>query len=200
MLAPPVVKQVALDIPFRGGRDYVHSTDLFAALEDLAGDFSASRGRLKSLTLRRRAYRQVVVDFRPPTDAFGSFALALPDQILNGWLAESAAPITRHIEFDEARISQAAISEPGRVILPTPVKGFSPFEQTVVLFKMLCAQIHSGAWLFTGIDLDRTLSAHASLAVSHIQTVLGRLVDARVDQDNRIAGRLRMVLAAGENS
>ena len=198
MLARAIESSIALDVPFRGGRDYIHSTDLFAALDALAGKFLAPRAYLKNLTLRRQAHRQVAAHFLPRPDAFGSFALALPHQALEGWLVESSAPITRRIAFDETGILRAAVSEPGRIFLPAPVEGFNGFEQMIVLFKMLCAQIHPGAWLFTGIDLDRSLNGKASLAVSHTQTVLDRLVDATLDQDGVTVGRVRMVLAAGD--
>ncbi len=199
MLACPIDSSIALDIPFRGGRDFVHSTDLFAALDELAGKFLAPRAHLKNLTLRRQAHRQVAAHFLPHPDAFGSFALALPRQTLEGWLVERAAPITRSIAFDEAVISQAAVNEPGRVFLPAPVKGYSGFEQMIVLFKMLCAQIHPGRWMFVGIDLNRALGGETSLAVNRAQTVLGRLVDAYLDQDGETVGRVRMVLAMGGN-
>jgi hypothetical protein len=199
MLARPIESSIALDIPFRGGRNFVHSTDLFAELDGLAGKFLAPRAHLKNLTLRRQAHRQIAAHFLPHPDAFGSFALALPHQTLEGWLVESPALITRRIAFDEVAISRAAVSEPGRVFLPGPVKGYSGFEQMIVLFKMLCAQSHPGAWLFTGIDLNRALGKEARLAVSRTQTVLNRLVDARLDQDGETVGRVRMVRAAGGN-
>jgi hypothetical protein len=199
MLARPIESSIALDIPFRGHRNYVHSTDLFAALEGLAGKFLAPRAHLKNLTLRHQAHRQVAAHFLPHRDTFGSFTLALPHRTLEGWLVESHAPITRRITFDEVAISRAAVSEPGRVFLPTPVKGYSGFEQMIVLFKMLCVQSYPGAWLFTGIDLNCALNGEASLAVSHIQTVLERLIDARLEQDGETVGQARMVLAAGGN-
>lgn len=199
MLARAIESSIALDIPFRGGRDYVHSTDLFAALDNLAAKFLAPRAYLKILTLRRPAHRQVAAHFLPHPDTFGSFALALAHQTLEGWLVESPAPITRRIAFDEVAISRAAVSEPGRVFLAAPVKGYSGFEQMIVLFKMLCAQSHPGVWLFTGIELNRALGTEASLAVSRTQTVANRLVDARLDQDGEMVGRVRMVLAAGGN-
>jgi hypothetical protein len=197
MLARAIESSIALDIPFRGGRDYVHSTDLFTALDGLEEKSLAPRAHVKNLTLRRRAQCQVSAHFLPHPDAFGSFALALPHQAVEGWLVESATPVTRRIAFDETAILRAAVSEPGRIFLPAPVEGFNGFEQMIVLFKMLCAQIHSGAWLFTGIDLDRPLDGKTSLAVSHTQTVLGRLVEATLDQDGETMGGVRMVLAAG---
>ena len=200
MLARPIESSIVLDIPFRGSRDYVHSTDLFAALDGLAGLFLAPRAHLKNLSLRRQAHRQVAAHFLPHPDSFGSFALALPHQTLEGWLVESPTPITRRIVFDELAISRAAVSEPGRVSLPAPVKGYSGFEQRIVLFKMLCVQCRPGAWLFTGIDLDRALDGEARLAVRRTQTVLDRMVNARVDQDGEVVGHARMVLAAGDHT
>ena len=185
-----------LDIPFRGERDYVHSTDLFAALDELAGSFLGSGAYLKSLTLRRQAYRSVAARFRPDPGAFGTFTFAASQWVVEGWLVEDPAPITRRIAFDEAAIAQQATCGQGHVLLQSPVTGFDPFEQLIVLFKMLCAQSHPGAWLFTSIALDHPLSRRAALSVKRTQLVLGRMVEAVLSQDDVPAGRMQMVQAA----
>lgn len=182
-----------MDVPFRGDRNYVHSTDLFAALDDLAGSYLGPSAYLTALTLRRRAYHQVAACFCPASDAFGTFLLATPGAALEGWLVEDPIPITRRVAFDEATIMRQAVSEPGRVSLHSPVEDYSTFEQLIVLFKMLCAQSHPGAWLFTSIILDHPLSSHAALAVSRTQIVLGRMVEATLFQNNLPAGRMQMV-------
>lgn len=193
MLARQTDIAIALDIPFRGGRDYVHSTDLFAALDALAGTFACS-AYPQSLVLRRPARHQVEAHFSPHSDAFGTFALALPRRTAQGWLVERGVPITRRIAFNEMVISNAAVAEPGRVFLTAPVSGFSAFEQMIVLFKMLCAQSRAGAWLFTTLELARPLRKGAALGLTRKQTVLDRMVDADLDQDGQPAGRARMVL------
>jgi hypothetical protein len=187
----------ALDIPLRGNRDYVHSTDLYAALDNLASRFLAPRAHVKNLTLHRQARRQAAAQFLPHPDAFGTFALALPHQTLDGWLVEQNAQITRRIAFDEEQIARGAIARPGEVFLRTPVQGFSGFEQMIVLFKILCDQSGAGAWMFTGIDLDKPLSAHAALGVRRTQTVLDRVINAELHQNGEASGRLQMVLDGG---
>jgi hypothetical protein len=182
-----------LDIPFRGERDYVHSTDLFAALDELAGSILGPDAYLKMLTLRRRAYRQVAVRFQPDPGAFGTFTFAASEGAVEGWLMEDPGPITRRIAFDEGAIAQQAICGQGRVLLQSPVTGYDPFEQLVVLFKLLCAQSLPGKWLFTSITLNRPLSKRAALAVSRTQLVLNRMVEAMLYQDDAPAGRMQMV-------
>jgi hypothetical protein len=184
---------IALNIPFRGRRDYVHSTDLFAALDALAGTFSPG-AYPQSLVLRRQARCQVEAHFSPHPAAFGTFVLASPRHTAQGWLVERGSPITRRIAFDETVISSEAVAEPGHVFLPAPVAGYSAFEQMIVLFKMLCAQSRAGAWLFTTLELERPLRDGAALGLTRTQMVLNRLVDADLDQDGQPAGRARMVL------
>jgi hypothetical protein len=198
MLARRPEARIALDIPLRGARDYIHSTDLFAALNTLAGSFLGEGAYLKSLTLRRQAHRQVAAWFRPDANAFGHFVFAAPDQTVEGWLMEESAPVTRRIAFDEAAIARQAVCEPGRVSLPGPVAGSAAFEQLIVLFKLLCAQSHPGKWLFTSIALDRPLCEQAAPAVSRTQLVLNRMVEALLYQDGLPAGRMQMVLPAEE--
>jgi hypothetical protein len=199
MLARQSQARVALDIPLRGARDYVHSTDLFGALDALADQLVGPNAHLKTLRLRRLAYRQVVAQFEPHADAFGSFAFAARGRLVEGWLVEDPAPITGRIAFDEAAIARQAVSEQGRVFLRSPVQGYSSFEQLIVLIKMLCAQSLAGHWLFTSIDLDGPLLKEAALAVSRTQLVLGRMMDAMLYQDGSPGGRMQMVIpAAGD--
>ena len=197
MLARHSEARLALDAPLRGRRDYIHSTDLFAALDGQAEMFLGPDAYLKSLNLRRRAHRQVTACFRPDSNAFGTFAFAARDWIMEGWLVEIELPITRRIAFDETTIVRQAICESGCVCLRAPVADYSAFEQLLVLFKMLCTQSHSGPWLFTAIDLDHPLSKRAALGVSRTQLVLGRMVEALLYQDGSPSGRMQMVLPSG---
>jgi hypothetical protein len=194
MLARQSEAKIVLDMPLRGRRDYVHSTDLFAALDGLAEMFLGPGAYLKTLNLRRRAHGQTTACFRPDSNAFGNFAFAAQGWIMEGWLVENALPIARRIEFDEEPIAEQAIEDPGCVCLRAPVPGYCAFEQLIVLLKMLCAQSHAGQWVFTAIDLDRPLSRQAALAVSRTQLILGRMVDAMLYQDGSPAGRMQMVL------
>jgi len=196
MLSSQAEAKVLLDVPFRGDRDYVHSTDLFASLNDLAQQFLGPDAYLKTLVLRRRARRQVTAQFRPDVTAFGTFTFTASDRIMEGWLVESQMAINRRIVFQEAPIARAATSQEGRVALRSPVLGYSAIEQLIVLLKMLCAQCHPGAWLFTSIHLDYPLSEQAALAVSRTQLVLSRMIEASLYQDDNQAGRMHMVLPA----
>jgi hypothetical protein len=200
MLARQSEAEVLLDVPFRGDRDYVHSTDLFASLNDLAEQFLGPGAYLKTLALRRRARRMVAAQFRPDPAAFGTFTFTASGWIMEGWLVESRLPINRRVVFHEAPIALAATSQEGRVALRSPVPGYSAMEQMIVLLKMLCAQCHPGAWLFTSIDLDGPLSQQAALAVSRTQLVLSRMIDASLYQDGHSAGRVQMVLPAAGGS
>jgi len=198
MLAHVAGPGVTLDVPFRGQRDYVHSTDLYASLEKLAERnrvSKSSQAYVKRLTLRKKAHRQVSAYFLPHSDAFGTFSLSMAGQKVEGWLVETCVPITRQVAFDESGIALKAVVEPGRAFLREAVKGFSSFEQAIVLLKVLCAQHDIGPWLFTNIALDRPLVEDALLGVSRMQTVLDRLIDARLFQNGQESGRLQMVLA-----
>src|SRR5215471_14205038 len=196
MLSSRAEAKVLLEVPFRGDRDYVHSTDLFGSLNDLAQQILVPDAYLKTLVLRRRARRQVTAQFRPDVTAFGTFTFTASDRIMEGWLVESQMAINRRIVFQEAPIARAATSQEGRVALRSPVLGYSAIEQLIVLLKMLCAQCHPGAWLFTSIDLDYPLSEQAALAVSRTQLVLSRMIEASLYQDDNQAGRMHMVLPA----
>src|SRR5215472_15350260 len=111
MLAPLAEPSMTLDIPFRGQRNYAHSTDLYAALETLVRRMDTPQTYVNGLTIRKKAHRQVSAHFLPHSDAFGAFSLSMSGQRVEGWLVETTAPITRRIAFDETRIALKATVE-----------------------------------------------------------------------------------------
>ena len=184
-----------LDIPLRGRRDYVHSTDLFAALGRLAEAQLSSEAWLRKLVLRKAAFHQVEAHFTAKDSAFGTFELRNRDQTTAGWLVESDRSIERRIAFDEAPVRDAAIAQLGRVSLSTPIKGYTSFEQMIVLLKLLGAQLHAGAWLLTAIDLSTRFHEHLPLEVVLQQTILNRGADVQLCQNRQSIGRTQIVLS-----
>jgi len=183
-----------LDIPLRGMRDYVHSTDLHAALERLAKTQISPDAWLSKLVLRKPAYHQVDSYFTPQDVAFGTFELRSEGRQIAGWLVESQCEITRRISFDEAPVREAATICAGRVFLPAPIGGYSSFEQAIVLLKLLCTQIRYGKWLFTAIDMGCRFQEQLPLELALRQKILDRGIVAELQQDQRTIGRAQMVL------
>jgi hypothetical protein len=183
-----------LDIPLRGGRDYVHSTDLFAALGRLAQEKLSPDAWLCKMVLRKPAVRQVEAHFAPHDSAFGTFELRSEGDVTAGWLVETKRDIERRISFDETPICSAAVARAGCVFLSAPVDGYTSFEQAIVLFKLLCKQIRAGEWRFTAIDLANRLRENLALELVLQQTILGRGVDAALRQNQQSIGRVQMIL------
>ena len=186
---------IVLDVPLRGARDYVHSSDLFAVLDGLAKIHLSPDAHLQSLVLRRMAFHQVIAHFAPHADAFGTFSLCLGQDVTEGWLVEGRDAIARRVAFDETPIERAAVSRTGRVLLPAPVAGYTSFEQMIVLFKILCAQLRRGHWLLTQMNLIAPFKDHLPRELATVQTVLGQLMKAELRQGRGSIGQAQMVLA-----
>jgi hypothetical protein len=199
MRYPPRVMMIAgmtaLDIPLRDARDYVHSTDLFAALGRLAEARLSPDAWLRKLALRGAAFHQVEAHFSPHDYAFGTFEFEDQGRTTAGWLVESKRDIGCRISFDEAPVCDAATLLPGRISLSAPVGGYTSFEQAIVLFKLLCMQFRVGEWRFTAIDLASRFREDLPLELVLQQTILGRSVIAELRQNQQSIGRVQMVVS-----
>ena len=184
---------VELDIPLRGARNYVHSTDLFHAVEQM-GVCRISKGIwLRELVLRRPANRQVDAHFQYHDAACGTFELCHDGDAISGWLVESDRPCSRHISFDEAAIARCATVSQQQVVLPYPVPGHSRFEQAIVLLKLLAEQMGPGDWAFASVRLEHPFTAHGALEVVLEQSLLGRGFMAALMQGGAVMGKSMFV-------
>src|SRR5919205_593444 len=95
------------ELPFRGDRNYLHSTDLFPALSEYAQRHFSPTAFIENLILRRTIHHQVRIHFDEPEDAFGSFSVRNGMQRTKGWLVETNESVRRHIRFDEAAALQS---------------------------------------------------------------------------------------------
>ena len=144
-----------LDIPLRGARDYVQSSDLFTALEKLARAHFSVHAYLQKLVLRKLASHQIEASFSPHETAFGTFEIRNEQTVTAGWLVETNRRIERRNLYDEAPVANAAVVRPGRVFLSAPVQGYTAFDQAVILLKILGAQLNAGRCLVAKLDLTK---------------------------------------------
>jgi hypothetical protein len=183
-----------LDIPMRGERTYIHSTDLLHSLDLLVKTRLSSEAWVRRLVLRKPAIRQIEAHFEFQESAFGSFVLSDGRDVLDGWLVETDRNMNvRRIAFDEERIAGSAIVTPGRAALLSAVAGYSSFEQAIVLLKILAAQVGTGHWVFTMLDLDLPFREGRPLECLLLQNILGRSIIAGLQQDNETVGRAQLV-------
>ncbi len=185
----------ALVTSFKGGRTYVHSTDLLAALEAEACRRLGAGACVGHLTIRRQAMREVDAWFEPGADAFGSFRLRGPSGALRGWLTESIRPITRRVPYDEEALIARVRFEGDGAVLSGAVSGFTRYEQMVTLWKALAVRQVPGPWTLAQVDLDGPLPPAGPLEVRYLRTFDGRLKLGLLSQAGSVLGSCRAILA-----
>lgn len=178
----------------RGARSYIHSTDMFHSLDLLAKTRLSPEAWVRRLVLRKPAFRQIEARFEFQEFAFGSFALSDGRDVLDGWLVENDHNMNlRRIAFDEERVADSAIMTPGRAALSSAVAGYTGFEQAIVLLKMLAAQVSTGHWVFTMLDLVIPFRESRPLECLLLQNIFGRSIIAGLQQDGVTVGRAQLV-------
>lgn len=183
-----------LDIPLRGGRKYVQSSDLFAALEKCAKERFAPSAYVRKLILRRMSFHTVEAYFIPQSAALGTFEVRNGHSTVTGWLIETARIIACRKPYDETPVLQAAIVQPGRIFLLSPVRGYTAFDQLIILSKIIGAQIAPGTWVFSRVDIESPLREDLPLELVLSQVVLSRCQIIDIRQEGRIVGRAQGVL------
>jgi hypothetical protein len=185
---------IALDIPFRGDRNYVQSSDLFATLEKFAKDCLSEHAYPQKLELRRMALHKVEASLVSSPLAFGTFEIRNGQAVTMGWLIETRHAIERRIPYDEAPVANAAIVEPGRVFLKAPIQGYTALDQVVILVKILGAQLKVGRCLVAKLDLSRPFREHMPVELNLLQTLLGRSQIIAISQNLEAVARIQTVL------
>ena len=164
---------VQLDVPFRGKRDYLHSTDVYRAVVDhLKSRFSLAD--IVSFRIKFNQFSHAVLDFHywgegdpapQAKEAKGFVWFELGDQRrFRGYFADSDRPATRRIEGHEPALVAATQTESAWASV-APMPEADAIEHVVFATKKLHTQripLQAGLWIVgelraTGV-LDRELT------------------------------------------
>jgi len=185
----------ALELSYKGERDYLHGTDMYEAVAALV------RRELGTGALRLKLAMHRLLSTQPdlcwteqrgevdrPAGAAADFSAAAGDSTVRGWLLASARPVTRRAPHDESRIAAACRVE-GDAISVSRDPGFLPIEVAVSMTKQLHGErlpVPHGRWMFTRLDLRRLLlpADAGSLSVVLEENLHGRLTRSGL----RVAG------------
>jgi len=166
---------------FRGGRDYIHSTDIYQQIIDGALSNGWSIGGPMDLRINRKMTRQVVYRYSSAPSAAAKSAGAVGLIELNGktWhveLQDSGDPVGDVKRYDEAQIWNSAELGDLEVSLDRDV-GMQPIEVVtalaVHLHKQRLAPAPGRRWLLARLELERLLTKEDA---SHIKIVIDRRI------------------------
>ena len=157
----------ALDLPFKGQRDYLHGTDMYQAIvrairdaesTALIGSFRMAIHKIARLQCQLLSSAPPLPSPRPQ-NTIVEFSFASADINLAGWIVETNAPVATRVPYPEEEIAKRCLINRRTIALNEPV-AFLPIEVLVAMNKELhlsCLPSAVGKWYFTRLDLDRLL-------------------------------------------
>lgn len=149
---------IALELPYKGNRQYLHGTDIFNAVVALTKPRHAVSFRFHRVM--RHPIELVPVDIlaKVGRDSAGCYVLSELDETRKIWLFRDAPArkVTRRVPYDEADVVADAAHRVDGIESPGP-SPYSFIERSVALNKAMLMKRGdtAGGWLFTQLDLTR---------------------------------------------
>jgi hypothetical protein len=187
-------ENLILELPFKGARDYLHSTDILPALTEVANERFGPLAWVDSLTIRRPFRRIIQVSFESVEVSSGSFRMRNGSQNIPGWLLETDKPVTRRIPYDTSPLSAAAVSGSGYARLLEPLPGFRVLDVLVGLMKLVSAQVDRQHWWLCQLNLDAPLAENFPVEVRIRNNLGGKFLVYDILQSGAVIGSARVML------
>jgi hypothetical protein len=182
-----------LDTPFKGTRGYLHSTDIYPALTEMANDEFGPQSFVESLTLRRPFTKSILATFEPLSAANGSFRVRHNSGCTQGCLIETETPITRRNPVDLPAISASIVSGPGFARIQEPTRAYANLDVAVSLMKYLADRVEQRHWWLCQINFDTPLTGYP-LEVRIRQNLGGICIIFEVVEETTVIGSVRFMV------
>jgi hypothetical protein len=128
------------NLPFKGGRTYLHSTTVFDDLLQLKGGVAGGL----DFKFDRRTDRQVRYQSERPANA-ATIVASWSDASGTTYVVERDAPITQTAAYDEDGLASGFDIGERQVAIPSQVGGHSLIEAIVAGYKALLKQTVAGS-------------------------------------------------------
>lgn len=194
------MKVVALTFCFKGERDYLHGTDVYEAVADLARQHVGENLQRLRLGIHRFLRRQPdlcwsaeAATTRPP-EAIADFSAVGVGKSASGWLVESERPVQCRRPYDEEPVRESCAFTDASVSLRESA-GLSPIETLVSMTKHLHNRVVPAAqarWIFSRLDIRRLLrpADAARLTVRLADNLYGRLTRCEIEVGGEALGQI----------
>jgi hypothetical protein len=159
------VEIVPLKLCYKGGRDYLHGTDLYSAIVGHVGEKISDLSRFE-LFIHKVIRKQCDIaiyksdeEFTKPDNAVAFYAAYSSDKSgLRGCIIENDSPVECRYEYDEAKVERLCTVN-GQMIKMEGDSGYLPVEVAVSMTKQLHQALFPLAegekWVFTRLELGR---------------------------------------------
>ena len=196
------MKVVNLNLPYKGDRDYLHGTDMYAetvrVLNSVEPEALTGKCRLVIHNVARHQcqllYTFLYDTAKRPENLIAEFNFISDAGNLVTWLVETSEAITERIPYPESQITEKCIIS-GRSIRLTSKTRFSAIEELVAMNKLIHVTKYppgESGWYFTRMDLDRLLTVNdvGNLQVTLQQNLNNRFTRSEVISHDQIIGHI----------
>jgi len=196
------MKVVDLNLPYKGDRDYLHGTDMYAetvrVLNGVKPEALIGKCRMVIHNVAKRQCRLLYTFLsdtaKRPENIIAEFNFISDTGNLMAWLVETLEDITERIPYAESHITENCVLSEQSVKLICR-SGFSAIEELVAMNKLLHVTRYppgESRWYFTRMDLDRLLTANdvGNLQVKLQQNLNNRLTRSEVISHGQIIGHI----------
>ena len=153
-----------IDIPLKGGRNYLHGTDIYSAIVEYFSTQGWNYKETIRFTLKFHGFAKSRCELfisppdEQPKDFSTYFRVNFEDKIFQGWLSETGEPIDDRINSYESEIQSAAIREDKSIVLKGENE-FPAIESVVFITKKLHYDLitppDGKIWVFAALDISR---------------------------------------------
>lgn len=194
-----------LQLSFKGERTYLHGSDFFNMLTEMAPEMTGSvDAYVDRLVLRHFARTACKLDTLPPTDrsrevAYARFRMPGDQRTAEGWIVETGAVITGRRPFDEELLlSGATLDREGRTVRLLARSIYTPVEDVIALTKKLnyaMSPLSTGKWVFGQLDLSEPLpDGYRELEIRMKNLIENRFSVNDIYIDGRRIGAIRFIV------
>lgn len=193
-----------LPLSFKGDREYLHGSDIYNAVSNIAAELTGIQGAfVEWIAFRRFARMSCEISTEPPVEQsqiVSQARLRAPGTgSLDVWLVETTIPVTSRYPFDEAQLLAKASLGPYCRIAHLPERsGYSPIEEVIALTKYLNCAVSpdvNGKWVFGQLDLTEPLTGDYRRLDIWLEKTIGRRFSVNeIIVDGRIIGTISFVV------
>ena len=194
-----------LTLAWKGSRTYLHGSDLFNALAEIAEFVSGDQSAFVSQLIFKRFARTAlaVTTDEPATNVqtIGKARLAFAKlgTGTNLWIIETGDEVTTRRPFDEDDLVATAVVDENAITL-SKRSHYSPIEEIIALTKKLNYALSpevSGRWVFGQIDLSCRLDTDHQITRIERKNIVGnRFSLNEIRLNEKPVGTIRFIVGS----
>lgn len=188
-----------LRLGYKGGRSYLHGSDIFHALTEWALECQGSTAYVARLSFRQLARTSCSVSTEPiKAGLMGEGLLNVSGVEVPFWMVETGGAVQRRYAYDEEKVVAPLILDMAARQAVLPIETATPIEEVIAVTKRLnneVAPLAEGNWLFGQLQLNEPLMRKGRVLRIVIRSLLAsRFSINDIYYADRLIGNIRFVV------